>query len=162
MIKAIVNGKDEFVVEGNTLNGSVVQMDLIALRDNAFHILHNNKSYVATLTSFSEEDKTMMVNVNGNNYEITIRDKNDLLLQKLGLGQKSSSAVRILKAPMPGLIIQVSAEEGQQVNKGDTLMILEAMKMENAIKSPRDGVVKKVNVALRHPVEKNQPLIEFE
>jgi biotin carboxyl carrier protein len=63
---------------------------------------------------------------------------------------------------MPGLIINVSVTEGTEVQKGDTLLILEAMKMENVIKSPRQGKVKKINVQLKQAVEKNQVMLEFE
>jgi biotin carboxyl carrier protein len=104
----------------------------------------------------------MVVRVNGNDYEIAIKDKYDLLLQQLGISAKASSAAQNIKAPMPGLIINVVAKEGDEVKKGDTLLILEAMKMENVIKSPRDGKVKKVNIVLKQAVEKNQVLLEFE
>ena len=162
MIKATINGKNEFIVEGTTLNGTTVDWDLIEVRENTFHIIKDNKSYNATLISFNAEEKTMVLKVNGNDYEISIKDKNDLLLQQLGISAKSSSAVQFIKAPMPGLIINVSVNIGDEVKKGDTLLILEAMKMENVIKSPRDGKIKKVNVQLRNPVEKNQVMLEFE
>ncbi len=162
MIKATINGKKEFTVEGTNLNGEAVAWDLIEVRENTFHIIKDNKSYNATLISYNPEDKTMVLNVNGNDYEIAIKDKNDLLLQQLGISAKSSSAVQSIKAPMPGLIINVSVNAGDEVKKGDTLLILEAMKMENVIKSPRDGKIKKVNVQLRNPVEKNQVMLEFE
>lgn len=162
MIKATINGKQEFTVEGKNLNGNAVEWDLIEVRENTFHIIKDNKSYNATVISYNAEDKTMVINVNGNDYEIAIKDKNDLLLQQLGISAKSSSAVQSIKAPMPGLIINVSVNVGDEVKKGDTLLILEAMKMENVIKSPRDGKIKKVNVQLRNPVEKNQVMLEFE
>ncbi len=162
MIKATINGKKEFTVEGTNLNGEAVAWDLIEVREGTFHIIKDNKSYNATLISYNPEDKTMVLNVNGNDYEIAIKDKNDLLLQQLGISAKSSSAVQSIKAPMPGLIINVSVNVGDEVKKGDTLLILEAMKMENVIKSPRDGKIKKVNVQLRNPVEKNQVMLEFE
>ena len=162
MIKVTVNGKKEFTVEGNSLDGSSLDCDMIEVRDNTFHIIKDNKGYNATLISFNAEEKTMVVNVNGNDYEISIKDKNDLLLQQLGINLKLSSAVQFIKAPMPGLIIQVSVVVGDEVKKGDSLLILEAMKMENAIKSPRDGKIKKVNVQLKQPVEKNQVMLEFE
>ncbi len=162
MIKATINGKKEFTVEGTNLNGEAVAWDLIEVREGSFHIIKDNKSYNATLISYNPEDKTMVLNVNGNDYEIAIKDKNDLLLQQLGISAKSSSAVQSIKAPMPGLIINVSVNAGDEVKKGDTLLILEAMKMENVIKSPRDGKIKKVNVQLRNPVEKNQVMLEFE
>ncbi|MES2620501.1 MAG: biotin/lipoyl-containing protein [Bacteroidota bacterium] len=162
MIKVTVNGKKEFEVEGNSLDGNAVEWDMIEVRENTFHIIKDNKGYNATLVSFNAEEKIMVLNVNGNDYEISIKDKNDLLLQQLGINLKSSSAVQFIKAPMPGLIIQVSATVGDEVKKGDSLLILEAMKMENVIKSPRDGKIKKVNVQLKQPVEKNQVMLEFE
>ena len=162
MIKATINGKQEFTVDGKNLNGASIDWDLIEVRDNTFHIIKDNKGYNATLVSYNPEEKTMVLNVNGTDYEVSIKDKNDLLLQQLGISVKSSSAVQFIKAPMPGLIINVSVNPGDEVKKGDTLLILEAMKMENVIKSPRDGKVKKVNVSLRNAVEKNQVLLEFE
>ena len=80
MIKATINGKKEFTVEGTNLNGTVVDWDLIEVRENTFHIIKDSKSYNATLISFNAEEKTMVLNVNGNDYEISIKDKNDLLL----------------------------------------------------------------------------------
>jgi len=162
MIKVTVNGKKEFSVEGNSLDGNAAEWDMIEVRDNTFHIIKDHKGYNATLISFNAEEKTMVLNVNGNDYEISIKDKNDLLLQQLGINLKSSSAVQFIKAPMPGLIIQVSTSVGDEVKKGDSLLILEAMKMENVIKSPRDGKIKKVNIQLKQPVEKNQVMLEFE
>jgi len=162
MIKATVNGKQEFTIDGKNVNGEAVEWDLIEVHNNTFHILVNNKGYNATLVSHNPEEKTMVINVNGNDYEIAVKDKYDLLLQQLGISAKSSAAVNNIKAPMPGLIISITAQAGDEVKKGDGLLILEAMKMENVIKSPRDGKVKKVNVQLRQPVEKNQVMIEFE
>jgi biotin carboxyl carrier protein len=162
MIKATINGKKEFTIDKNMLDGVPADWDMIEVHANAFHILRHNKGYNATLISFNAGDKTMVINVNGNDYEITIKDKYDLLLSQLGISVKSSAAVQHIKAPMPGLIIQVSAAEGDEVKKGDVLLILEAMKMENVIKSPRDGKIKKVHIQLRQAVEKNQVMVEFE
>lgn len=162
MIKATINGKNEFTVSDDQLNGATVVWDMAEVRKDTFHIIKDHKGYNATLISFDAEEKSMIINVNGTDYEVSIKDKNDLLLQKLGISSKSSSAVQVVKAPMPGLIINISAKAGDEVKKGDSLLILEAMKMENVLKSPRDGKIKKVSVDLRQPVEKNQILLEFE
>lgn len=162
MIKVTVNGKDEFTIENNTLNGKPVEWDVVEIRDRTFHIIRGNKGYNASIVSFNPEEKTMVVNVNGNDYEISIKDKYDLLLQQLGISSKVTSQVKFIKAPMPGLIIHVSVKAGEEVKKGDTILILEAMKMENVIKSPRDGKIKSINAELRKPVEKNQVIVEFE
>ena len=162
MIKVTVNGQSEFSIEGKLLNGKQVDWDLIEIRNNQFHIIKNNKGYSATVISFSSAEKTMVINVNGIDYEISLKDKTDLLLQQLGISTKSSASIQSVKAPMPGLIIQIATSVEAEVKKGDPLLILEAMKMENVIKSPRDGKIKKVNVALKQAVEKNQVLVEFE
>ena len=67
-----------------------------------------------------------------------------------------------LLTKMPGKIVKINVEEGQTVKKGETLIILEAMKMENIITSPRDGIIKSISVKKGDAVEKNQLLIEFE
>lgn len=162
MIKATVNGKKQFTIEKNSIDGQEVQWDLIEFHKDTFHIIKGDKGYSATLISFNADEKTMVVNVNGNDYEISIKDKHDLLLQQLGINTKTSATIQNIKAPMPGLIIQISAAEGSEVKKGDALLILEAMKMENVIKSPRDGKIKKLHVQLKQPVEKNQLMLEFE
>jgi len=68
----------------------------------------------------------------------------------------------VLKAPMPGLIVKVEVEVGQEVKKGDGLVIVEAMKMENELKAANPGKVKAIKVKIGQPVEKNQILIEFD
>lgn len=69
---------------------------------------------------------------------------------------------KVLKAPMPGLIVKVEVEPGQDVKKGDGLVIVEAMKMENELKAAHSGKVKAIKIQTGQPVEKNQVLIEFE
>src|ERR1039457_381215 len=123
MIKATVNGKKEFAIEKNSVDGVEVPWDMIEFRENTFHIIRNNKGYNATLVSFNPEEKTMVINVNGNDYEVSIKDKYDLLMQQLGINSKISSAVQNIKAPMPGLIINISVGEGAEVKKGDSLLI---------------------------------------
>ncbi len=73
----------------------------------------------------------------------------------------NSSKVNEVKAPMPGLVLDIRVSEGDEVKKGDPILVLEAMKMENIIKSPTDGVIKKINVKKGLAVEKNQVLINF-
>ena len=94
--------------------------------------------------------------------EVEIKDKYDALLKQLGMDKMLGSKMNLLKAPMPGLVLNVLVKEGDSIKKGDSLLVLEAMKMENNIKAAGDGVVKKVNVQVKQAVEKNQVLIEME
>ena len=162
MIQANVNGTGTHTIDGNKIDGVEYEWDLLGLENNNFHIIKDNLSYRATVININHEDKTMLINVNGNDYEISIKDKYDLLLQQMGISSKSTTQINNFKAPMPGLIREIIVVEGAEVSKGDILLILEAMKMENALKSPRDGKVKKINISIGNAVEKGQILLEFE
>jgi biotin carboxyl carrier protein len=65
----------------------------------------------------------------------------------------------IIRAPMPGLIVRVAVTEGQTVSKGETVIILESMKMENELKAPRDGKIHHINVGEGDSVEQNKALV---
>ncbi len=93
--------------------------------------------------------------------EVQLRDQYDDRLQALGMDASAGKKTGDLKAPMPGLVIDVAVSEGQQVKKGDTLVVLEAMKMENTLKAPGDAVVKKIHIEKGVTVEKNQVLIQL-
>ncbi|HNM27886.1 MAG TPA: acetyl-CoA carboxylase biotin carboxyl carrier protein subunit, partial [Saprospiraceae bacterium] len=100
--------------------------------------------------------------VDGVRYTVDIADYYERLVEQLGLSVGSSHKINSVKAPMPGLVLSVLAEPGQAVQKGDALLILEAMKMENVIKAAGDGVVKAVHVQKGQPVDKGLVLLEFE
>ena len=162
MIQATVNGKNTHTIDRGKIDGVEYEWDLLTLENNSFHIIRDNQSYRATVININHEEKTMLINVNGNDYEISIKDKYDLLLQQMGISIKSAAQINNFKAPMPGLIREVMVLTGAEVSKGDILLILEAMKMENALKSPREGKIKKINITVGNAVEKGQILIEFE
>ena len=86
----------------------------------------------------------------------------DQLIDKMGFSANDSKQIDAINAPMPGLLLEISVAVGQEVKKDDQLFILEAMKMENSILSPRDGVIKSVNANKGDAIEKNYVLIEFE
>jgi acetyl/propionyl-CoA carboxylase alpha subunit len=143
------------------INGSNFDLNIVDVNNRTFHVIRDGKSYTAEVVKFDSETKTFLIVINGNKYTIEVRDKYDLLLDKLGMGALSVKKVNVLKAPMPGLVLDVRVGEGTQVKKGDALVVLEAMKMENIIKSPTDGVVKKINITKGKAVEKNEVLINF-
>lgn len=90
------------------------------------------------------------------------KDQYDVLLEKMGIAGGASSKATKLKAPMPGKVLEIMVETGKTVAKGEGLLILEAMKMENMLKAEQDGIIKSVNVSVGDAVEKNNVLIEFE
>ncbi|MGZ4036047.1 MAG: acetyl-CoA carboxylase biotin carboxyl carrier protein subunit, partial [Bacteroidia bacterium] len=121
----------------------------------------DNRSYNVEVVKADAAEKSFLVSVNGNKYQLNVKDKFDELLKSLGFDDLNAKKVNEIKAPMPGLVLDVRVAEGDSVKKGDPILVLEAMKMENIIKSPTDGIVKKINVKKGLAVEKNQVLINF-
>ena len=156
MIKAKVNNKYDFTIEGDEKG-----LDIIEVKPGIFHIIKNNKSYNAEVLKANKEEKSFVIRVNGNKYTVQLKDKYDELLDKLGMSSAASAKIKDMKAPMPGLVVEVRAQEGDAIKKGDALVVLQAMKMENILKSPADAVIKKINIKKDDTVEKNQILISF-
>lgn len=135
--------------------------DFLDLGNGSFNILFENKSYNAELVEINREEKTLTLQINGRKYVVSVQTKMDLLLDKLGMSDMASSKIKDLKAPMPGLVLDIRVEVGQAVQKGDPLMVLEAMKMENVIKADGEGVVGSVEVSKGDAVDKGALLIKF-
>lgn len=145
------------------LNGEAFELDVIETgADSHFHVLWKNKSYRVEVVSYDKTAKLADIKVNGDQFEVEVKDELDILLEKMGLSDLTSQAVTELKAPMPGLILDLHVKPGDVVKQGDTLLVLEAMKMENVIKSPADVTVKSIEAKTGEAVEKNQTIICFE
>ena len=157
MLKARVNNKYDFVIDENAEK----DIDIIEIKEGVFHVLKNNKSYNAEVLKVNPEEKNFVIRVNGSKYTVQIKDKYDALLKELGMDTFAVLKVKEMKAPMPGLVVDVRVKEGDTVKKGDALVVLQAMKMENILKSPADAVVKKIHVKKEDTIEKNQLLISF-
>lgn len=143
------------------VDGAELHVDAVQLLERHTHMIYQNKSFNVELVSEDKLLKTSLIKVNGALYSIAIEDQYDLLLKQLGLDSIKGNKIQEIKAPMPGLVLNVMVQEGQEVSKGDNLLVLEAMKMENIIKSPSSGLVKKVLVSKGTKVEKNEILIQF-
>ncbi|MCE3280181.1 MAG: biotin/lipoyl-binding protein [Bacteroidetes bacterium] len=166
MLKVNVNNKNEHTItmDGNssgTIDGKEFSWDVIEVKDGSFHVIKNNRSYTVEVIKAEINEKSFLVSVNGNKYQLNVKDKFDELLKSLGLDNLKSKKVNEIKAPMPGLVLDIRVSEGTEVKKGDPILVLEAMKMENILKSPTDGIVKSINVKKGIAVEKNQVLISF-
>ena len=136
--------------------------DAVSLDQKNFHVLHNNTSYHAEVVSTDFINKTYTVVVNNNEYVVSIANHLDQLIKEMGFEVGKAKVVNAIKAPMPGLILEINVAVGQEVQEGDNLLILEAMKMENSFDSPRAGVIKSIAVEKGQAVDKGQLLIEFE
>lgn len=166
MLKVKVNNKSEhsIVFENptkGTLDGKSFEWDVIEVKNGSFHVIKDFKSYTVEVIKADAAEKSFLVSVNGNKYQLNVKDKFDELLKSLGFDDLNAKKVNEIKAPMPGLVLDVRVAVGDAVKKGDPILVLEAMKMENIIKSPTDGTVSKINVKKGIAVEKNQVLINF-
>lgn len=158
MYKAKVNASYEFDLNKEAVD----QLDAVETSTNKYHILQNNSSVKANIVSSNFNKKIYSVKVNNNTYDVVLNDALDQQITALGFEIGASKKVNDIKAPMPGLILEINVKEAQEVKEDDPLLILEAMKMENVINSPRDGVIKSIKVSQGNTVEKNALLIEFE
>ena len=156
MYKIKVNASNDFEISKEQAEA----LDAVENSTNHFHILQDNTSIKASIIHSDFNKKLYSVKVNNNIYEVDIYNQLDQQIEALGFEIGASQQVSDIKAPMPGLEINVT--EGQEVKENDTLLILEAMKMENALTSPRDGVIKSIAVKQGETVDKNALLIEFE
>lgn len=138
-----------------------LSLDIERLPDGRYSIIHDNKVYTCEVINLDLEAKTITLRVNQDIMDFELKNEMDLLLEKMGIDQKAVARTEKIPAPMPGLILEVLVEEGDQVKAGTPLIILEAMKMENVIKAQDEGTVKKLLVQKGQSVEKNQVLIQF-
>ena len=134
----------------------------MSIGKNHYHAVWQNKSYNIEVLDYNAADKSVHLLINGQHLYTKAKDELDLLLEGMGLQNSSANKINNIKAPMPGLIQSVAVAEGDSINKGDTLLVLVAMKMENTIKSSGNGIVKTLKVSAGQIVEKNQVLLEFQ
>lgn len=146
--------------DGTYIDGQLFDGEIHKLGTSMFKV-HSGKQ-IFLVEVIKQDGKELELKINNKFLQITVTDHIDKILDQLGMNMTASNAVQDVKAPMPGAILSVVVEEGTEVQKGDQLLILEAMKMENVIKSPGDGKVSKVHVSEKENVEKNQVLISFE
>jgi len=125
------------------------------ISENSMLIIKDNKITKAFVAK--DKDKTY-VNINGEYIELTEVDDN----AGSGGAMADEDTDGIILPPMPGKVIKVLVAEGDEVKKGDGLIIVESMKMENELSAPTDGKVKKVHVAEGEQVNLDQPLIELD
>ncbi|HEY0272012.1 MAG TPA: acetyl-CoA carboxylase biotin carboxyl carrier protein subunit [Chitinophaga sp.] len=165
MIKATVNEKTVFNVDMAsrvTCNGAVLNWSAALLPSGNYSVIMDNRSFAVQLRKVDRAQKTVSLQIAGHVFDVKLEEPIDQLLAAMGIKDALGRKVNDIKAPMPGLVLQVLVTPGQAIKKGDPVLILEAMKMENVFKATADAVVKEIKVAARTAVEKGQVLIILE
>ncbi|MCB9267981.1 MAG: acetyl-CoA carboxylase biotin carboxyl carrier protein subunit [Lewinellaceae bacterium] len=136
-------------------------LDVIATEDGRYHLLWEGKSIHFEMLSLDLEAKRMVIRAEGQQFQLEVSDALQLMIERLGLQRHRSNALEQLRAPMPGLVLKFLVQPGDHIQPGDPVVILEAMKMENVIKSTGHGTVDQLRVSEGQPVEKEEVLMSF-
>jgi biotin carboxyl carrier protein len=153
-------GERQYTIEINrddqiTIDGTAYPIDLRAIDEVTFSLLIDNASHEALVES---TDGELQVLLRGRLYAARVEDERASRLSRSGGGLHAGSGEVTIRSPMPGLIVAVAVSEGQAVKKGQTVVVLESMKMENELKAPRDGTIASIKVSPRQNVEQGQSL----
>ncbi|MGV3528685.1 MAG: biotin/lipoyl-containing protein [Flavisolibacter sp.] len=138
------------------------EADVVDAGNGRLHMLDGPSSIQAHVLDAARGWKEQKMEMDGEIFHVQLSDELDVMLNEMGFQAAAGRELGDIKAPMPGLVLQVHVEEGQQVMEGDKLLILVAMKMENSILAQQGAVVKKVHVEAGIAVDKGQVLIELE
>ena len=141
------------------VDGAAVDVSFEPVGDGSFSLLAAGRSVQATVQAMP--DGLLRVTLDGRMFDVRVQDERELLLERFGLAPGAQSGGQEVKAPMPGLVLKVLAEEGAAIKAGDGLVVLEAMKMENELRAPSGGTVKKIHVQPGEAVVKNALLVEL-
>jgi len=139
-----------------------IDWDIVKVKEGQFHIIYKGRSFVADVLSHDKTSKTAEIHISSNTYTVQLKDRFDELLHDLGMDVSNTNKDNEVKAPMPGRVLEILVKEGDSVSEGDGLLVLEAMKMENIIKSTREGVLKQIQATKGDSVEKNAVLLSYE
>ena len=140
-----------------TVDGVDYEIDFESVSEQTvYSLLANNNSYDA-LVYGSEEGWQVLLH--GSQYVLLVEDERERRLRASLGGGPPDNVDFHLRAPMPGLIVTVPVSEGQMVDKGDVLVVLESMKMQNQLKSPRPGKISRVQVKAGDSVEQRDTLL---
>lgn len=153
-----VNNRQEFDVS----SGEAEELDMVQISENNYHLLYRNKSYSIHVEEINEDIPSVSLKINGKQFELEIETPLIRKIQELGLAEEDLGFGEEVRAPMPGKVISVLVQEDEEVEPGQDLLILEAMKMENVIKSSSAGIVQSIQVKEGDAVDKNALLLNIE
>jgi len=139
------------------INGEEREIDFRSMgQPGIFSLIIDNQSFEAVIEQREDQYHILIF---GDLYEVKITDERTMRLLQASGGVAEQTGEIAIKSPMPGLIVDVPVSEGQEIKKGQTVVILESMKMENELKAPRDGVIHRIDVKQGDSVEQNKTLV---
>ncbi len=152
----------ELAIDGTAIqiDGSQKDLQINRVSEHAYAIVLNGKPYRVLLESVDGAHLT--VTVNGVQHNLVVQDERAQLLEQYGIADSNSAMEKEVRAPMPGLVLELLVAESDSVEAGQGLLVLEAMKMENEIKAAAEGNVARIHVKAGDPVAKGDLLLEFE
>jgi len=143
-----------------SVDGKIYNVDFESVSGQpVFSLIVDGKSHEAYV---QEGDENWQVLMRGRLYPVKVEDEREKRLRAAAGGGVAETGEFHLKAPMPGLVIAIPVVEGQEVKKGQVLLILESMKMQNELKSPRDGKISRIKVKPGESVEQKQALLSVQ
>jgi biotin carboxyl carrier protein len=157
-------GDEKFTIDINqdgqvTVNGQIINTDMRQMLDTTMYsIITDGNSHDVRM---SEGDGAYVVQVSGHIFEVVVEDERTRRLAGLKSLSQVGSGEIVIKAPMPGVVLEVLVEPGQAVEQGDILILLESMKMQNEFKAPRAGTVHTVRVAAGDRVNQNAVMVSI-
>ncbi len=137
-------------------------VDLVKKSPSEFNLIKDHRSVNARLIEADSDARKLTIAVGGENFAIEIKDELDQMLDKMGFSTVANKQIKEIKAPMPGLVLEIAVTEGQEVKEGDRILILVAMKMENSIVIHANATIKRIAVTAGQAVDKGQLLVELD
>ena len=153
------------------INGDAHRYNLAELDGQAFSLILDGKTYLVEMLPSSEAwqgagtsgrvdlGHSVLLGIKGTRYLVRVDDEHSLLVKSLSTKPESKKGSQVVRAPMPGLISRIDVQVGEEVVSGCGLLVLEAMKMENEIRSLKRGTIQTIHVEKGRVVEKGEPLI---
>ena len=157
-----IKNEIELLIDNEALiNGKKYEYESKFINNQALVLRINSKNYFISVTE-NENDNTLDLNIDSEIYNVDCKSELDIMIGKMTENKGDVKTKKEIRSPMPGIIKSLTVTEGQKVSKGQVLLVLEAMKMENEIKATKECTVKKISVKPMSSVEKNELLLELE
>ena len=158
-------GEKEYTIDINdnktiVVDGEIFELDSQGLANTAMNsIILNGHSFDVDI---SEHDDLYQVMLKGLMYDVKVEDQRTRRLAGMKRSMTEAVGEVLIKAPMPGVIVELPVEVGQSVSKGDVVIILESMKMQNEFKSPKDGAIKSIRVKVGDKIDQNTVMLSVD